>query len=177
MCIRDRNNGYPVLNGTSEQALGFGVATWYMLHAGTNTNSNRLRTNANTATPFMAFVSSPAADDAQLAAQLSNLDFQRKMTTVKRSSEMVMVVESASYNWSYAVGTPGSTTYTTAAANKNLVPRLGARHGSKTADGRDALTNIAFFDGHVAGYPTQPFSTNGIMTLNKDTIFFVGMAK
>ena len=33
---------------------------------------------------------------------------------------------------------------------------LAARHGKKSANGNNAFTNIAFFDGHVALLNTQP---------------------
>ena len=46
-----------------------------------------------------------------------------------------------------------------------------------STSGRDAYTNLAFFDGHVGLYPTQPLSTKGILSLSRETIFFVGLAK
>jgi prepilin-type processing-associated H-X9-DG protein len=35
---------------------------------------------------------------------------------------------------------------------------IAARHGKLSANGNNANTNIAFFDGHVALLPTQPFA-------------------
>jgi prepilin-type N-terminal cleavage/methylation domain-containing protein/prepilin-type processing-associated H-X9-DG protein len=171
-----RNNAYALPNGTKEQELGFGVASWYMLNSGVNTNSNRIMTSdVKTSTPFVTYsrnntsVGSPL-DDAGLAAELGNPNFQRKMSKMRRAGELVMLIEAASTSWAYGAGIPPSDL-------TNQVPRLGARHGKVTANGRDAFTNLAFFDGHVATYPTRPLSTKGILGLSTETIFFVGMAK
>ena len=56
-----------------------------------------------------------------------------------------MLLESASNNWLFLQSTYPHW------------PRLGARHGKKTADGKNAFTNFAFFDGHVALFPTVDF--------------------
>ena len=36
--------------------------------------------------------------------------------------------------------------------------RLGGRHGKKTANGANAYTNMAFFDGHMSLFPTAQFN-------------------
>jgi prepilin-type N-terminal cleavage/methylation domain-containing protein/prepilin-type processing-associated H-X9-DG protein len=171
-----RNNAYSLPNATKEQELGFGIASWYMLNAGVNTNSNRvMTTDVRTATPFVSYsrnnsaVGSPL-NDAALLAELGNANFQRKMSMMRRTGELIMLVEAASTNWAYGSGIPPSDL-------TNQVPRLGARHGKVTSNGRDAFTNLAFFDGHVATYPTRPFSTKGILGLTSGTVFFVGMAR
>jgi len=169
------NNAYALPNSAREQAVGFGVASWYMLHSGVNTNSNKLRTNATTSTPFVTFSRNNAApasplDDAALVTELRTADFTRKVSMMHRPGEMVMIVEAGSTNWVYGGGIPPTDL-------TNQVPRLGARHGKVTANGRDAFTNLAFFDGHVSLYPTQPLSTKGILTLSRETVFFVGLAK
>ena len=169
------NNAYALPNSTREQAVGFGVASWYMLNTGVNTNSNRLKSNATTSTPFVTYSrnnASPASplDDAALATELRTADFVRKISMMRRAGEMVMIVESANTNWAYGAGIPP-------ADLTNQVPRLGARHGKVSPNGRDAFTNLAFFDGHVALYPTRPLSTKGILGSTSETIFFVGLAK
>jgi prepilin-type N-terminal cleavage/methylation domain-containing protein/prepilin-type processing-associated H-X9-DG protein len=169
------NNAYALPNSAREQALNYGVASWYMLHTGVNTNSNRLRTSATTSTPFVTFSRNNAApasplDDAALATELRAADFCRKISMMRRPGEMVMVVEAGSTNWAYGAGIPP-------ADLTNQVPRLGARHGKVSANGRDAYTNLAFFDGHVGLYPTRPLSTKGILGLSSETIFFVGLAR
>ena len=77
--------------------------------------------------------------------------FQRNLSMVRRSAEMLMMVEAADQNW---IDQKPST----ACPNANLfLKRLGARHGKRTADGLNAWTNMAFFDGHVALYATINF--------------------
>ena len=61
----------------------------------------------------------------------------RSMTKIRKASQMVMALESPAINIS--------------------VPRLSARHGKVTGDGRNAYTNFLFFDGHVGTYPTSPY--------------------
>jgi prepilin-type processing-associated H-X9-DG protein len=100
---------------------------------------------------------------------------------IKRSSEFVMIVESADSNWFDQVlsqkynGQNGTTA--------NYLNRLGARHGKRTADGANAFTNFAFFDGHVGLYPTEPYGRkspnaggtpdNSLIDYYQGTIFFV----
>jgi prepilin-type N-terminal cleavage/methylation domain-containing protein/prepilin-type processing-associated H-X9-DG protein len=175
------NNAYALPNATREQTLGFGVASWYMLNTGVNTNSNRLKSSATTSTPFVTYTrnntnAAAPLDDAALSAELGNAEFARKITMMRRAGEMVMVVEAASTNWVYA-GYTSSGGVLIPTDPTNQVPRLGARHGKVTSNGRDASTNLAFFDGHVATYPTRPLSTKGIATLSSSTIFFVGLAR
>jgi len=158
------NNAYSLQNSAREQALGFGVATWYMLNTGVPSANEKLSAGGAAATPFMTFT----GNDATLRGYFANSDYNRKLSLIHRSSEFVMVVEAASSNW---VNT------TTVTDPLNQVPRLGARHGQKTADGHDAYTNFAFFDGHVARYATQPISRSGLGAFTSDTIFYIGKAK
>jgi len=52
---------------------------------------------------------------------------------------------------------------------------------AKTADGANAWTNFAFFDGHVSLYPTEPYSRrqasggndNALIDYWSDTIFYL----
>jgi len=61
-----------------------------------------------------------------------------------------MIVEAADSNWfDQKNGPPFPNIY---------LRRLGARHGKKTADGANAWTNFAFFDGHVGLYATEPYT-------------------
>jgi prepilin-type N-terminal cleavage/methylation domain-containing protein/prepilin-type processing-associated H-X9-DG protein len=162
------NNAYALPNGTREKALGFGVATWYQLNNGNITNANKNNTNTGgaTASPFTSYNPSPATD-ATLQAALINPDYKRKLSMVRRASEFVMVVEAATPNWYYTVNQTAG----------NLNPRMGARHGTKTADGRNASANYAFFDGHVATYSTLNTSQNQLTSFTTETIFFLGKAK
>ena len=57
----------------------------------------------------------------------------------------------------------------------NFLRRLGARHGKVSADGANAYTNMAFFDGHVATYPTAQFESPKDMMDNQrqEVIFYL----
>ena len=53
---------------------------------------------------------------------------------VKKGAELLMIVEAADQNWyDQTERSPG-----------NFLCRLGARHGKRTADGKNAWTNMAF---------------------------------
>jgi prepilin-type processing-associated H-X9-DG protein len=93
------------------------------------------------------------------------------MSLVRKASELMMIVEAANNNW---IDQTDSTTYP-----GNFLRRLGARHGKKTADGANAFTNIAFFDGHVALYATRPFENpqNVMDTYTRETIFYITKQK
>jgi prepilin-type processing-associated H-X9-DG protein len=78
-------------------------------------------------------------------AQMNDPAFTRTMNRARKGAELIMVVEAANNNW-YDQGDAYP-----------WLPRLGARHGRKTADGLNAFTNFAFFDGHVALYPSADF--------------------
>jgi prepilin-type processing-associated H-X9-DG protein len=73
---------------------------------------------------------------------------------VRHSASVIMIAEAASYNW-YHVESPQT------ASPQIVLPELSARHGKRTIDGYDAFTNFAFFDGHVASYPTYPITRYG----------------
>ena len=66
-----------------------------------------------------------------------------------------MLIEAADSNWMNN-GAPNLPQF--------KLKRLGARHGQKTADGYQAFTNFAFFDGHVATSATDPLARKGPST-------------
>lgn len=78
-----------------------------------------------------------------------------KRINVKRASELVLMTEGAAWNQFYRVS------------------RIAGRHGAKLNDGRDAYTNILFFDGHVAAYPTTRFRdpSGYVIQFTSETIF------
>lgn len=80
-------------------------------------------------------------------ANLNNSDHQRTRSMIRRSSEAVMLIEGT---WRDIQNGASLTTN----------PRMGAaRHGQWTNEKRDGLTNIAFFDGHVAAFNTSIYSS------------------
>ena len=82
-----------------------------------------------------------------------------------------MLIEAANPNW---IDQTESTKY------KGQVPgiflrRLAGRHGKKSANGANAWTNIAFFDGHVSLYETAQFEypANIMDKMTNGTIFYI----
>jgi prepilin-type processing-associated H-X9-DG protein len=75
---------------------------------------------------------------------------------IRHSSTMVMIGESADINWTTQSAVQDSNN----PAVYHYAPRLGARHGSRTADGKNAFANFAFMDGHVDLLPTLPIDSN-----------------
>jgi len=125
------------------------------------------------ATPFVWF---NTADTTANPAVLRDARYNRTWGCVKRSAELLMVVEAANPNWHD--NTMPSVKYSNPPIYLN---RLGARHGQKTADGANAYTNMAFFDGHVALYPTVRFNFGPASApktpqdkFKSETIFWVG---
>ena len=95
-----------------------------------------------------------------------------------------MIVEASNENWY-------DQTQGTAPADKIYLKRIGARHGRKTADGLNAWTNLAFFDGHVSLYASEPLTRqaaqgkfpgmsnpdNNLVSYYTETIFFINRQK
>jgi prepilin-type processing-associated H-X9-DG protein len=173
-----KNNAFKVANDSACATEGFGIASWYQLNCRNESASNawtgssydsKITKKGNRITPFMGFQSG-SKNNMQL---VKDAPWQRSMGMIKKSAEMLMMVEAADQNW---LDQKPSNTY----PNANLfLKRLGARHGKKTADGLNAWTNFAFFDGHVALYPTiqfehRPDGTDDEPDLQtKEVIFYV----
>ncbi len=170
-----KNNGYTISNDGSPgcQAEGLGIASWYMVNSRTAQSSTGLITamllpGGKQAAPFVWYNSSTTA------AHLQEPGLQRQMSLVRKSSELIMLVEASNTNFydQTASGTPPLN-----------MRRLAARHGKKTADGRNAFTNLAFFDGHVGLYPSIDFQTPPAGSsfpadkFHTETIFWVGNQK
>jgi len=172
-----KNNSFALGNNTQAKAEGFGILSWYMLNS-RNLSTSGAWPNGGKITPFLYF------SNAGGGADLTDPRWQRTQSMIKRSSEMVMIIESADSNWTDQAisgkynGQNGG--------QPNYLNRLGARHGKKTADGANAFTNFAFFDGHVALYATEPYgrlcppntpgasgTDNSLPAYYNDTIFFL----
>jgi len=132
----------------------YGVASWYTL-----VSREAAFTDAEYpgtfSTPFLYLDS---GGDGKVAAstwaQSLLPGFQRNVSMVHHSSIMAMIIEADSMN-----PTDNTEWQPSGAAQPFWFTRLGARHGQKTADGYNAYTNIAFFDGHVSLVATQPIET------------------
>jgi prepilin-type N-terminal cleavage/methylation domain-containing protein/prepilin-type processing-associated H-X9-DG protein len=170
-----KNNSYSIGNETQAKAEKFGVVSWYFLNS-RNTSSSGYITGWKSS-PFIYFNN---ASGTQPSTDLHNPRLARKLTTIKKPAEFVMIVEACDSNWMDQK------------ANTSINPpcylkRLGARHGKRTADGYNAYTNFAFFDGHVALYPTEPYTRkcpsgvagksstdNSLIAYTRETIFYIG---
>jgi len=168
------NNGYALLNDPEAAADGFGIPSWYMLNSrvvnagsGTGLLGSMKLPGGSQAAPFVYFNSSTTADT------LKESGAQRQWGQTKRSAELIMVAEATHPNFH---DQKSSTKY------PNLyLRRLGARHGKVTANGANAFTNLAFFDGHVQLFPTERFNKNLPQwpedTFFTETIWWVGNQK
>jgi len=113
--------------------------------------------------PFMYFASKnngkPSGSNIGpgMSGQLSFAQYQRKITMAKKSATLCMVAEAAGINW--VMGGPGyQPNKVTTDGEDNWMSGIAARHGRGTSR-RHAMTNIAFFDGHVSTFDTKPLST------------------
>ena len=153
-----KNNGYSLPDNGAKQRLGFGIPSWYMLSCRNLSATNKL--GGSRQTPFIYFNSSKADE-------LLDSGWQRGLGQVRRASELLMIVEATGTNWfdqTDSTAHPG-----------NFLRRLGARHGKVTADGANAQTNFAFFDGHVATYDSARFESPKDMMDNQrqEVIFYL----
>jgi prepilin-type N-terminal cleavage/methylation domain-containing protein/prepilin-type processing-associated H-X9-DG protein len=167
------NNKFAIGNDTGSYAgsaiEGMGVASWYQLNSRATQPGTGEWPAGGKVCPFVAFDNANAA----IPGAFARPGFQRKLSRIKKAGEFVMVIEAANHNW---VDQKTSTTYPYI-----FLRRLGARHGKKTADGANAYTNFAFFDGHVALYPTEPYSKrqasggndNALIDFWTETIFYL----
>lgn len=125
----------------------YGIGTWYQLNSRlTGYVSNYAIGGTNNA-PFVYF--QQATDKLGVSELTDVLDpnYKRSMSLVRQPSVLVMMGEATDPNWvtqTPASGYPG-----------HYAPRMGARHGTRSSDGTNASSNFAFFDGHVALYPTK----------------------
>ncbi len=146
------NNNYSISNDSQAAAQGFGIVSWYQLVARVvNTGypgmGNPGISGASSNTPFTWWNSSTVAT----GNDKNDINFsavKRRISMVKQPSEVVMIVEASNPNW---------LDQTKSAFGNFNCRRLGARHGKKTADGYNAFTNFAFFDGHVAALSHDRF--------------------
>jgi prepilin-type N-terminal cleavage/methylation domain-containing protein/prepilin-type processing-associated H-X9-DG protein len=115
----------------------FGIPNWYTLASRVATGTNAYP-GGNRIAPFVWMGNGDYAE-------VNNPAYQRKLSQIKKSSEVIMVLEGNNYN-SLDQGT-----------GTHRLQRVAARHGKKTGDGTNAYTNVAFFDGHVALFPTAPW--------------------
>ncbi|MGB7161446.1 MAG: prepilin-type N-terminal cleavage/methylation domain-containing protein [Tepidisphaeraceae bacterium] len=158
------NNRFTIVNDGSCAAEGWGIPSWYMLNS-RNLAGSGSAPNGRRITPFLYF----NTDDIK---RLHEAQWGRHRGMIKKAAEMVMVIEAADSNWHDQTA---SATFPTTV----FLRRMGARHGKKTANGANAWTNLAFFDGHVGLFPTEPFvkdpdkNDHNLENQFRETIFYV----
>ena len=169
-------NGYTLLNDAQAAADGFGIPSWYHLNCRVGTTSGggiqggMEWPGGKAATPFVWF--NTAGTQAN-PALIDDGRLRRTSGVVKRGAELIMLAEAANPNWHDPQG--GSTKYPGL-----FLKKLAARHGKKTANGANASLNFAFFDGHVALYPSVIFNTPPAGSqfpqdnFKSETIFWIG---
>jgi len=163
-----RNNAYVIGNDTNSAAEGLGVPSWYMLNSRTHTSGQTKLPTGPRASPFVAFLSAATATD------FADPGFQRATSMVRKPAELILLVEASNNNW-YDQNPSSDSRYSSTV----FLRRLGARHGRKTADGANAYTNFAFFDGHVGLYDTAQFENpkDKPDTYVRETIFYLNKQK
>ena len=125
------------------------VGTHYMLNA-RKPNSTTFTGAPDTSyvPPFYAF------SDTTGRTYLNNSKYSHTLGQIHGAATMVMMVEGNSYDL-------------------NRAPRLAARH-QRSRDGINGLTNILFFDGHVAAFSTKPYYDAFLRDAKADlTCFFM----
>lgn len=163
------NNKYVIGNDSAGAAQGLAIPSWYMLNSRNNAGSNT-PPGGKRLTPFMGWQSGTDIKD------VNDPRWQRYRGQVKKASELVMIVEASDINWH----DQGQGVKDGVPLPNIFLDRLGARHGKKSADGLNAWTNFAFFDGHVASYFTEQFekypgrNDNALQWMNSGTIFYLG---
>jgi prepilin-type processing-associated H-X9-DG protein/prepilin-type N-terminal cleavage/methylation domain-containing protein len=127
------------------------VYTWYELPMGNLAVGNQLGNTTGTATPFIYWNMATTAADGSLITNTAN--YRRSIQMIRSPNTMVCVLEGVSNNM-----------FDDPSGSIGKFPRLSGKHGDATNNGHDGTTNFAFFDGHVASFPTLPYSNNGCNT-------------
>jgi prepilin-type N-terminal cleavage/methylation domain-containing protein/prepilin-type processing-associated H-X9-DG protein len=171
------NSGFAIINDKECAADGFAIPSWYMLNSrvvnsggGSGLLGSMKLPGGSQAAPFVYFNSSTTTAELQASGA------QRHWGQVKKSAELIMIVEATHPNFhdqKESSKYPGL-----------YLRRLAARHGKVTSNGANAFTNLAFFDGHVALFPTVRFNKNPMTGgqwpedgFVQETIFWVGNQK
>ena len=162
------NSGYCILNDSQCAQDGLGIPSWYMLNSRVANTAGAMKLpGGSQATPYVWFNSDTTA------ATLKEAGYQRHFGYVKKSAELIMLVEATHPNFYHQAQSkkyPGI-----------YFVRLAGRHGKKDRTGANAWTNFAFFDGHVALFPTVRFNQGPSAKpewpadkFTQETIFWVG---
>lgn len=153
------NTGYSIsLAGSTPRADGsplHAVVTSYGLNVhNDSTNAANFSGNQADMSPFVWFVTQ---------SDLGNSNFNRSLSQIRHSATTIMIMEDGGTNnpWTASAGysVNGVAYAVTRIAGRHGMKFNTAVNGSSVVVGSDASTNFAFFDGHVALYPTYPLCT------------------
>ena len=147
-----------VLSPTAGDVTAF---TWYSLNAHNESTQSQIQNAGGTGSGSggpCPFVQWNKADLTYPGTTLKNpMGFQRKLSMITNTQQMVMVVEASAASWD-ANGNIGPTPPDVLPNTPGHPQRLSGRHGDAQNGGFDGYTNFAFFDGHVAKFSTTPYS-------------------
>jgi prepilin-type N-terminal cleavage/methylation domain-containing protein/prepilin-type processing-associated H-X9-DG protein len=169
---------YGVVSGTNyidrliSPGKYFNVGTWYEPTGRPSSSSTNNYPGGREASPFVWI-----NDGAGSAALMSNPHFRRSLTYVRKPAELVMLAEAISVNY----------VDQTQKVAGHRARRIAGRHGKATDGGTNAMTNLAFFDGHVAAFPTRTWdmakasasseNDTGFRNFTQETIFYLEQQK
>jgi prepilin-type N-terminal cleavage/methylation domain-containing protein/prepilin-type processing-associated H-X9-DG protein len=120
------------------------VACWYQLNCGSTNPQTAQMLNSSTAAPFIWFQQN--GDPETVDQKLTDAQFGRNLSLIRKSGNVVMVLDGNSDNLSNVPHAHGEAS------------RIAGRHGKALNQGRDGLCNMAFFDGHAETISTVPYT-------------------
>jgi prepilin-type N-terminal cleavage/methylation domain-containing protein/prepilin-type processing-associated H-X9-DG protein len=138
----------------TDSQVPYGTATWYELNDRLTGYPSNYTYGGTFNCPFVYFVK---GNDNQGVPELTDIRdprYRRTISMIKHSGLMVMLAEAACIDWVSQTSSQDSNGIT------HYAPRLGARHGAKTKDGKNAYTNVAYMDGHVDLIATYPIDSD-----------------
>jgi prepilin-type N-terminal cleavage/methylation domain-containing protein/prepilin-type processing-associated H-X9-DG protein len=149
---------------TSPTAGDVTAFTWYSLNSHNESTQSQLGNAGGNIAGYggpCPFVQWNKADNTYAGVTLKNPQgFQRKISMITNTQQMVMIVEASAVSWDANGNITPTAPDAFPAANAGKPQRLSGRHGDALNNGTDGYTNFAFFDGHVAKFSTVPYSQN-----------------
>jgi len=135
----------------------YAVATWYQVCCASTGKrfARSIFPGGPADAPFLYF----AANKGPLGGpngQLASRGYQRNLGDVRHSGLMCMLAEASIIDWMVGGKYRSNQLLPPVGGETMWLRCLAARHGKVSANHNNAYTNIAFFDGHVASFATQP---------------------
>ena len=121
------------------------VACWYELNCVATNPATAAQIGGGVDSPFVWF-QNPGSPT--IASDLANPLLSRRLSQIKRSALVAMVMDGSADNMANIP----------VVAGRPVSARIAGRHGEALNHGLDGICNMAFFDGHVEGISTVPFT-------------------